>query len=282
MADNFFGKVIPLTSGFDLSAKSPLDSRLVVDTIEERDDHVKNNRAYIGMTVFVVAHLKEYVYIGNNTWIESLNADSDINIDFAPAYQYVDNAMILKADVEHGHDQYLEEIPVQFVEDTDWDNGEIDWEQIGYDLGAFATKNDILNHNHDEKYVLKDEMHEPPEFEFLINMVDLKAEPSVEVEGEYPNLLFTLNVPGFSGSYDDLSNKPTIPELVSQLENDLGFVTQEELEDFITGADLAQYVTYEALEQMDFATTNYVDQRINNHDHLVITENEIRDIVEEI
>ena len=61
MADNFFGKGIPLTSGFDLSAKSPLDSRLVVDTIKERDDHVKNNRAYFGMHVFVVAELKEYI-----------------------------------------------------------------------------------------------------------------------------------------------------------------------------------------------------------------------------
>ena len=44
MADNFFGKGIPLTSGFDLSAKSPLDSRLVANTLEERDDNVKFNR----------------------------------------------------------------------------------------------------------------------------------------------------------------------------------------------------------------------------------------------
>lgn len=282
MADNFFGKGIPLTSGFDLSAKSPLDSRLVVDTKEDRDNHVKNNRAYIGMTVFVIADLKEYVYIGNNTWVESLNTDSDINVDFTPAFTYVDNAMTLKADVEHEHNEYLIEIPIQYVEDTDWDNGEIDWDQIGYDLGAFATKADILNHNHDEKYVLKDEMHEPPDFNFSINMVDLTAESSVEVEGDYPNLLFTFNIPGFSGSYNDLSDKPTIPELISQLENDLGYVTHADLEDFITGADLTNYVTYDALEQMDFATTNYVDQQINNHDHLVITDTEIRDIVEEI
>ncbi len=281
MADNFFGKGIPLTSGFDLSAKSPLDSRLVVDTIKERDDHVKNNRAYFGMHVFVVAELKEYIYTGVD-WKEVLNEDSLLDVDLSEyaTLEQLDIALADKADVEHEHEEYLVEIPMQYVEDMDWEN--VDWEEIGRDLGAFATKNDILTHRHDEDYVLREEMHDPPNFSYLINMVDLQEDPGVIVEGDYPDLFITLNIPGFSGSYDDLLNKPTIPELVSQLENDLGFITQEDLEEYITGADLTNYVTYEALEQMDFATTNYVDQRINNHDHLVITENEIRDIVEEI
>ena len=51
-----FGKGIALAGGFDLGAKAPLDSRLTVATIEERDAHVEGNRAYDGMLVFVEAN----------------------------------------------------------------------------------------------------------------------------------------------------------------------------------------------------------------------------------
>lgn len=281
MADNFFGKGIPLTSGFDLGAKSPLDSRLVVNTIEERDSHVINNRAYLGMTVFVIAELKEYVYIGGNQWIEALTANSKLSSDNVDLQGYATNEYVDTVALEHEHSQYLIEIPVQYVEDTNWDEN-IDWDAIGRDLGAFATKEDIINHHHDDKYVLKEEQHEPPNFSYLVNMIGFQEEASVNMEGDYPDVLITLNIPGFSGSYNDLLDKPFIPTLISELENDLGFVTNKDLEDFITGADLTNYVTYDALEQMDFATTSYVDKQINNHEHLVITETEIRDIVEEI
>ena len=49
-----YGKGISLASGFDLGAKSPLDSRSIVNTIEERDAHVTENRAYPGMKVYVL------------------------------------------------------------------------------------------------------------------------------------------------------------------------------------------------------------------------------------
>ena len=149
MADNFFGKGIPLTSGFDLGAKSPLDSRLVVNTIEERDSHVINNRAYLGMTVFVIAELKEYVYIGGNQWIEALTANSKLSSDNVDLQGYATNEYVDTVALEHEHDQYLIEIPVQYIEDTNWDEN-IDWDEIGRDLGAFATKEDIINHHHDK------------------------------------------------------------------------------------------------------------------------------------
>lgn len=53
MADLFYGKGITVASGFDLGAKAPLDHRIVVDTITDRDAHVTGNRAYEGMIVFV-------------------------------------------------------------------------------------------------------------------------------------------------------------------------------------------------------------------------------------
>lgn len=64
-----FGGNIATASGFDLGAKAPLDSRFTVRTIEERDAHVTNNRAYEGMLVFVEADDKTYQYV-NNTWKE--------------------------------------------------------------------------------------------------------------------------------------------------------------------------------------------------------------------
>lgn len=276
MADNFFGKGIPLTSGFDLSAKSPLDSRLVANTLEERDDNVKFNRAYVGMKVYVLSELKEYVYTGS-AWKEILNEDSDLNIDLS-AYattEFVEEALTTKADFEHIHEEYLLEIPMEYVED-------MDFSQVETDLGKLATKNDILNHKHDDLYVLKEEMHEPPNFTYSINMIGFHEEPVVTVEGDYPDLSIMLNIPGFSGSYEDLTEKPAIPDKFSQLEDDLGLVRQEDLEDFITGADLTNYVTYDALQQMNFATVNYVDTQIATHEHMVISDNELNEIVENI
>ena len=62
-----FGKGIPLSSGFDYGAKSPLDSRICVNTISERDEHVRLNRAYEGMLVYVVKEKKTYRY-ENKEW----------------------------------------------------------------------------------------------------------------------------------------------------------------------------------------------------------------------
>ena len=69
MSEEFYGKSIPITSGFDLGAKSPLDTRSIVNTIEERNAHVTGNRVYEGMKVYVLAEKKEYRYNGND-WEE--------------------------------------------------------------------------------------------------------------------------------------------------------------------------------------------------------------------
>ena len=69
-----FGKGITLAGGFDLGAKAPLDSRLTVATIEDRDAHVTGNRAYEGMLVYVEADKVTYQYVadeeGNLSWKE--------------------------------------------------------------------------------------------------------------------------------------------------------------------------------------------------------------------
>lgn len=64
-----YGNGIVISSGFDLGAKSPLDSRIIVNTIEERDLHVTENRAYEGIVIFVNSDKKTYQLV-NNTWEE--------------------------------------------------------------------------------------------------------------------------------------------------------------------------------------------------------------------
>lgn len=68
--DNISG--ITVASGFKLQAKSALDPRLVVDTIEDRDALVTENGAYEGMLVYVKATKKKYTLKGttNSDWME--------------------------------------------------------------------------------------------------------------------------------------------------------------------------------------------------------------------
>ena len=62
-----FGKGIGIASGFDLGTKGPLDSRITVATIADRDAHSTKNRAYEGMLVYVEADKTLYQFV-DNSW----------------------------------------------------------------------------------------------------------------------------------------------------------------------------------------------------------------------
>ena len=98
MSDNntlHYGKGIPVTSGFDLGAKSPLDSRMVVDNFEELQLHIDGNRAYEGMLVYVNSEKKLYVYNGTD-WEElTTNMDAD-----NPIFDVIDNLELVKSSEE--------------------------------------------------------------------------------------------------------------------------------------------------------------------------------------
>ena len=190
-----YGKGIVLTTGFDLGAKTPLDSRSVVNTIAERDTHVSGNRAYAGMSVYVLENQKEYRYTGTE-WVEILNDLSAVH--------------------EHTNKNVLDNITLE-------------------DISNWNAKSD------------------------------------------------------FSGSYNDLTDKPTIPTNVSQLTNDLSLATEEfvtteiskidlsglatknDLLNYVTldemGSTLTDYVTFTDLESEGFTTQTYVDNQIATHEH---------------
>ena len=197
-----YGKGIVLTTGFDLGAKTPLDSRSVVNTIAERDAHVSGNRAYAGMSVYVLENQKEYRYTGTE-WVEILNDLSAVH--------------------EHINKNVLDNITLE-------------------DISNWNAKSD------------------------------------------------------FSGSYNDLTDKPTIPTNVSQLTNDLSLATEEfvtteiskidlsglatknDLLNYVTldemGSTLTDYVTFTDLEGEGFTTQTYVDNQIATHEHNTMSTND--------
>ena len=96
-----FGKGIALAGGFDLGAKAPLDSRLTVATIEERDAHVTGNRAYEGMLVYVEADKITYQYVadadGNLSWKEFGFNETDFLMHIANNLTTEDDGKVLSA-----------------------------------------------------------------------------------------------------------------------------------------------------------------------------------------
>ena len=165
MANNF-GKGIKVTSGFDLSAKGPLDNRTVVDTIAQRDTHVTAGRAYAGLKVYVTSQNKEYIYTGTS-WIESGGLTDDQLGQLTVAYAHsmtehvsketfdtnfeninnqisnmvsndeLSNLLNNKSDISHGHNDvyYTKEQTDQKIIDIVAD-GKVD-------LSNYATKLDL-------------------------------------------------------------------------------------------------------------------------------------------
>ena len=68
----------------------------------------------------------------------------------------------------------------------------------------------------------------------------------------------------FSKSYNDLTDKPTIPTKTSELTNDSGFITEIPAE-YITEAEMQEY----AQPKGEYATTTYVDGKIGNIDTIL-------------
>ena len=171
MANNF-GKGIKVTSGFDLSAKGPIDNRTVVDTIAQRDAHVSAGRAYEGLKVFVTATQKEYVYTSTG-WAESggitdeqlgqltaayAHSMSDHvsnetidrlqeQINEVPSADSINQMIQSKADLVHNHNELYydkEQIDQKIVDAVT--NGQVD-------LSNYATLTDLaakadLGHGH--------------------------------------------------------------------------------------------------------------------------------------
>ena len=137
MANNF-GKGIKVTSGFDLSAQAPLDNRTVVDTLSERDAHITNNRAYLGLRVFVTSEKKEYLYDGTG-WVEAGGMTDEQVAQLVVAYAHSMS--------EHASKEVIDE----------------EFKKVLDKINALPTKEMVdsksdASHNHDDKYYSMDDI----------------------------------------------------------------------------------------------------------------------------
>ena len=272
-----FGKGIPLSTGFDLGAKKPLDSRDIVETIEERDAHVINNRAYEGMIVYVKETKTFYVYNGTD-WINFDNANTgDINIDlsnYATKEELPTKVSQLENDLN-----YLTNIPEEYITNEELNNkGYLTEHQ---DISGKADKTELFSKDYND----------------LINKPNIPSLDGYATENYVKNEIANAQLGGegneidLSGyaTKDDLNGKADItdiPTKVSQLENDSNYLTNIP-EEYITETelnnkgyltehqDLSNYPTKDELsdaiesvdvsEQLkDFATKEEVSKNTND------------------
>lgn len=167
MSDTLYGKGITVASGFDLGAKSPLDSRIVVNTVEERDAHVTNNRAYNGMIVYVIEDKTTYQYLDGEWVIFGAEVIDNLASDSTTKGLSANQGRVLDEKISVVNDEV---------------------KQVSNELSSVNEKLDnigeTLEHTHD---------------------------------------------------YNELTNKPTIPSVVSQLTNDANYATKEYVDSRIEG-----------------------------------------------
>lgn len=98
-------KGISVASGFKLQAKVPLDGRLVVDTIEDRNALIAENGAYEGMQVYVKSDKKTYTLTGatEQNWIANGSDIEDNLTNLEGRVDTVENTLNTKiANTEKG------------------------------------------------------------------------------------------------------------------------------------------------------------------------------------
>ena len=112
--DNQFGKGIGLAAGFDLGAQKPLDARIAVNTVAERDAHVTENRAYEGMIVYVAEDNMTYQLVkgeeeGQLVWKEFGFNKADFDANFEAAVAEINNSIANHAGRIEDIEEFLNE-----------------------------------------------------------------------------------------------------------------------------------------------------------------------------
>lgn len=117
--DNQFGKGIGLAAGFDLGAQKPLDARIAVNTLAERDAHVTENRAYEGMIVYVAENnmtyqlVKDAEHEGQLIFKEFGFNKADFDANFEAAVAEIENTIANHAGRIEDVEEFLNEENVE-------------------------------------------------------------------------------------------------------------------------------------------------------------------------
>ena len=249
MSESFFGKGITVASGFDLSAKSPLDTREVVETFSDLGEHVTNNRVYDGMLCYVKEDKVTYQYIdlewkvfgidlsnvGENTnlIIDNLNSIL-INASLSANQGRVLREMIDDIKTNYSTKEELAQLEIRV------NNKDAEIMDLFNNINQFLPKK-ISFFENDAKYLTEGDLEEtlkhitiPAKTSDLINDAGYVTQENIdEVIKTVPVKTSQLENDAGYVTQDNIDENVIglIPTQVSQLENDKNYVTKEELGD---------------------------------------------------
>ena len=263
MANNF-GKGIKVTSGFDLSAQAPLDNRTVVDTLSERDAHITNNRAYLGLRVFVTSEKKEYLYDGTG-WVESGGMTDEQAAQLVVAYAHSMS--------EHASKEAIDE----------------EFEKILDKINALPTKEMVdsksdASHDHDDRYYSMDDIDQKLSEIVAGGVIDLESyakkadvEIAMATKSEVGHGHSTSDIEGLVDALAEKADIATVATMATKEEvqskadathnhND-NYYTKEQVDDLVVDAvtngkvDLSEYAKISDLaEKADVSHTHTVTE----------------------
>ena len=290
MANNF-GKGIKVTSGFDLSAKGPLDNRTICDTIAQRDAHSAAGRAYEGLTVYVLATKKEYRYDGFG-WIETggLTEEQISQLEVAYAHSKTDHVSVEEVETAlNSIESKINNLPTKTMldgkadsnhihEDIYYSKTEMD-DKLAYissggtlDLESYAKKNEVeqaLTGKSDVGHI-----HDISNISNLQNILTSKADASNVYNKIYINEKIEELTVGLTGKSDSGHNHNDTYYNKSEVDRRIAnAVTDGQV-------DLSNYATLQHLDaKADWTHTHTGIYSEINHKHDL---DEITDLSENI
>ena len=246
-----YGKGIPLASGFDLGAKIPLDARTVVNTIEERDAHVTNNRVYVGMRVFVSNENKEYLWNGtdwelvpNKTYVDDAVANVKIDEEQLANYATKDEIPTKTSQLTNDSNFTTESYVTDAINNAQLGGGD----GSSIDLSVYQTKVDANLVTTDKTIV------------GAINELDVE---SIKAEDFEDNSIIIEN---------------NLTSRVSSLETNKADISY--VDEAIANAQLGGGSS--DIDLSKYTTKDYVDYQIENHTHPKVTNEDIEQIMNDI
>ena len=121
----------------------------------------------------------------------------------------------------------------------------LDFTKNNYQLvGNYVLQEDLSNYLNNKLNVDGSNLENLEEWKIILNYYDKTETYSKE---EIDHILSDLSQVAFSGKYDDLLNKPTIPTKTSDLENDSEFITINEVPSSETTSDITSTTTVGAI-----------------------------------
>ena len=121
----------------------------------------------------------------------------------------------------------------------------LDFTKNNYQLiGNYVLQEDLSNYLNSKLNADGSNLENIGEWKIILNYYDKTETYSKE---EIDHILSNLSQVAFSGKYDDLLNKPTIPTKTSDLENDSEFITINEVPSSETTSDITSTTTVGAI-----------------------------------